>query len=654
MIRCESPFRVFHGKIILLSLLLLFIPFFILPAFDISIRLKPYASFPMGDGNTVPAGFEMYNTGGGGDAGLEIDLSTIFSNRIGLGYTMGIEGGMMINPFRNESEMNVNFYSGGGLLGLYFYPLSRLLMRFDAAAGISQAVTGESGSDPMVSMPGMYYRYGGELGFRFTPGFLISANAGWRQYQLNDNPDPRKGGELFTGTYAGLTAQLTFHAGNRTGEAVSAIFVPYESVYPAFMQTYKNNPIGNIVISNNENAEIRDVRVSFRAGDYTSAEFRCGTLSVIPRGRRANVPLLADFSNEILRFTGSSQINGEIIIRYKLLGQERTSEQAITVAVHDRNRVAEGDAAAFVAFISPTAPETLEFARAVMGLERLSRRTGHNPNLSYATWLLETIRASQFRIANDQLTENRVQFPSETLLFRSGTSRDLALLYAACLAGVGIGSAFIQTESELLVAVSLGVNQSAAETLFNGTGRIIIVNDTVWLPLSMNAMNDGFMAAWNRAVTVLNRAFATGGMADFAAVEAAWGYYPPALMYELGRPGIRIDNAAVSREVNRFVQLYITQELNPIIQRISAQTTSAVQQNRLGILFARAGRIPESKTAYERAANMGSVAAMTNRGNLALAERDFATAQRWFNQALAREPQNAAALRGLERVAEAR
>jgi len=45
---------------------------------------------------------------------------------------------------------------------------------------------------------------------------------------------------------------------------------------------------------------------------------------------------------------------------------------------------------------------------------------------------------------------------------------------------------------------------------------------------------------------------------------------------------------------------------------------------------------------------------MTNRGNLALIERDFAAAERWFRQALSKDSQNSAALRGLEQITESR
>jgi Flp pilus assembly protein TadD len=119
----------------------------------------------------------------------------------------------------------------------------------------------------------------------------------------------------------------------------------------------------------------------------------------------------------------------------------------------------------------------------------------------------------------------------------------------------------------------------------------------------------------------------------------------------LGRNVIHTDNTAATNAVNRAVQAYITQEINPIIQRVQGAANSAAQQNRLGILLARAGRIADARAAYERAAGMGSVPAMTNRGNLALIENDFVAAERWFGQALARDSENRAALRGLGRIA---
>jgi hypothetical protein len=395
--------------------------------------------------------------------------------------------------------------------------------------------------------------------------------------------------------------------------------------------------------------------VSFRASPYTASEFPCGSLPIIPRGRSAELPLLADFSPEVLRFTDKGRILGEAVIRYRFLGQEREAVRSVILATHNRNTVTEGDPAALAVFISPTSPETVDYAKFIAGLARNDRRTGHNQNFQYVIWLLEGLRASGVILGDTYANKTEAQFPAETLSFRSGNSRDLALLCAGGLESVGIPAAFIQTEDDFLLAVSLNISQSAAETLFNGTGKILIINGGVWLPLSMSAFNEGFTAAWARGVKALNDTFKAGGVADFVMVEEAWASYPPAPLPEQGGRTIRTDTAAATREVTRAMQQYIDSEITPILRQVQTQISSsptAALYNRLGIVQVRAGRIAEGKASYERAAGMGSVPAMTNRGNLAMSEKDYTTAERWFRQALSRDSQNAAALRGLEQIAE--
>jgi len=615
---------------------------------DFNIRPKGFVYFPSDDVKSA-GGNAMYNMGGGGDIGFEIDLSSIWPNPAGIGYTLGVEGGMLFNGIQGDEEKSLSIYSAGGDVGLYCFPLSRLFIRIDGSIGAYiPSLDGNSGDI------GMCWRGGGELGFRFTPGFTIAANAGWRQYQLADN------GIFNAGLYAGLTAQFSVQTGNNANrETVGVNLDQYESVYPAFMQLYQTNAIGSLVIRNNENAEIRDVRVSFRASPYTASEFPCGTIPFIARGRGAALPLLADFSSEILRFTDKGRILGEVVIRYKFLGKEREAVRSVILAANNRNMVTAEDIAALAAFISPTSPDTVDYAKFIAGLSRNDRRIGHNPNFQYAIWLIEGLKAGGVILGKTYSDKTEAQFPAETLSFRSGNARDLALLVAGCLESVGIPAAFVQTENDFLVAVSLNINASAAETLFSGTGfnsvKVLMIDDRVWLPLSMTAFNDGFTATWTRAINVLGDNFKAGKTAEFVIVEDAWAVYPPAPFPEQGGRAVRTDTAVAGREVNRAMQQYISGEIQPLLNqvqtRVSAAPTAALH-NRLGILQVRAGRLADGKASYERAAGMGSVPAMTNRGNLALSEKDYATAERWFRQALSKDAKNAAALRGLEQIAE--
>jgi hypothetical protein len=629
----KLPFRGF----ILLALLIVHCS--LLSGLDFNFRPKGFTAIPMGTGNTAESAYDRYSIGGGGELGFEVDLSTVWPNPLGIGYTAGLEAGMTLNAIQGDTPENVSFYSAGGALGLYYFPLSRLFLRIDGATGLYQAARADARSEP-----GLFWRGGGEIGFRFTPGFTLAANSGWRQFQNNNSV-------LNSGMYAGLTAQLTLQTGANRNEGIRATVDQDGAVYPAFMRLYQTSIVGNIVIRNNENAEIRNVRVSFRAYPYTVSEFPCGAIPFLARGRGVTLPLLADFSPEILRFTDNGRILGEIVIRYRFLGREREAVQTVILATNNRNTTTD-DVAALAAFISPTSVETLDYAKYIAGLARTNSRTGHNWNFQYAVWLLEGLRAGGIKLAETYVDETQVQFPAETLSYGSGSARDLALLCAAALEGVSIPAAFIKTENDFIAAFSLGVDMSAAETLFNGTDRILIINGEVWLPLSMNAFNDGFTAAWAQAA-VLNELFKSGNNADFVMVEEAWATYPPAPLPELGGRTVRTDTAVAANRVNTAMTQYIEQELQPILRLVQSQINAnptATLYNRAGIVQARIGRIAEAKTSYERAAGMGSVPAMTNRANLALSERDYAAAERWFRQALARDSQNQAALQGLEKI----
>jgi len=613
-------------------------------ALDLLLRPKAFAFIPMGEGSTSVSGLTRYDMGGGADVGFDADLSSIWPNPLGIGYTVGLEGGMTTNPVMSNDPKNLLNYSLGGTIGLYFFPVSRIFIRADGTAGVYRASL-----DRFLSPYGFYWRGGGELGFRFTPSFLLAANSGWRQYE-----DSRSGRPFSSGLYAGVTAQITLVTSNTGRRGAEGVLVQPDPVYPAFLQLYQDIPVGTIKIRNRENAEIRNVRLSFRAANYTSSEYFCASAPIIPRGGEIELPLHADFSPNLLRFTDSGRVLGEVVIRYNFLGQEREAISVVTVSSHSRNTITEGDITSLAAFISPTSPEILEYSKFIVGLARSRRRIGHNQNMQYAIWLFEGLRALGIRTDETHNLENEAQFPAETLAFGRGTSRDIALLYATTLESVGISSAFIKVGTDYIIAIDLSIDSAAAETLFSNTDRILIINNNCWLPVATSSFDDGFIASWTRGFTTLNQAFARDEFVEFVETGEAWSVYPPAPLPEMGtRIGRLANTEVILAETNRVMDRYVVQEIMPIVWRVEAQiarSPTAANYNRLGILQARAGRLNEAKANYERAANMGFVPAMTNRGSLALTERDYNTAERWYRRALAVDSRNAAALRGLERV----
>jgi hypothetical protein len=645
---------------------LLFLTAFSAFSLDFSLRPGGFVFFPAGPGNEAADGHERFDTGGGGGLGFELDLASVWPNALGLGYALGFEGGLLALPYRSPASGNAQAYSVGGVLGLSGFPLSRLFVRVDGSVGAYLGLVNEG-----KGRAALYWRGGGELGFRFTPMFTLAALGGWQQYQS-------EGGVFCSGAYAGLALRLVFEAGSRRrGEGAAATFVQDEELYPAFLSLYQHSPLGTITIRNNENAEIRDLRVSFRAGDYTASEFPCGTLHLIPKGGSAELPLYADFSPELLRFTDRGRVLGEVVIRYRFLGKEKQSALTVSALAQNRNVYPLGDPWSLAAFVSPTSPEILAYAKHITGLARSRRRTGLNWNMQAAVWLFEGLRAAGIRLDDTHAVEGEAQFPAETLGFRSGNPTDLGLLFAAALEASDISAALVplagmqgsgeqgpgeQGSGDMVVAFHLGIGRAEAELLFNGLDRMLVLDGDVWMPLSMSFFNDGFMAAWDGGARALNELFAAGGEAGFIALENAWETYPPAPLPAQG--GAFRGGGDPGDSADAVMRQYIAREIQPLALAVQRQITSGggssvaggpsltSLHNRLGILLVRSGRIAEGKAAYERAAGLGSVPAMVNRGNLALIEGDYGAAERWLRQALAREPGNTGALRGLEKIGE--
>jgi hypothetical protein len=611
---------------------------------DISVRPRGYVSIPAGSGNRADSGDGRYESGGGADLGLDFDLSSLWVNGIGLGYTAGVEGGFGYASLKSPADGALRLYSGGAGLGLHYFPFSRILTRAEAALGLYQGVTEEA-----KSRADLWWRAGIETGFRFSPSFTLALAGGWKQYNSGS-------GVLHSGLYAGLGLQFTIHTGASAGAGVETRIMQEESVYPVFMELYQRNPAAAIVIRNNENAEIRDVRVSFKAADYTSSEFPCGAIALIAKGGEEELGLLADFSPQALEFTDAGRILGDVVIRYSFLGEERQTLRAASIRVSSRNTFPAGDPSGLAAFVSPSSPHILEFAKSITGLARAKRKPGMNGALQFGLWLFEGLAAAGLRVS-EKSAAGEYQFPAETLGFRGGSAADAGLLYAAVLEASGIPAALIPAGDDFIVALGLGVSEEAAETLAGDPGRLVIAGEEAWIPLSMRRLGEGFAASWRTGAEKLKSLVRDGQAMDFVVLEEAWTRYPPAPLAWTGTDFELPGESAVTKRAEAAVAAYIAQEIEPLIPALQAQirdSPSGRLYNRLGLVSLRAGRMNEAKAACERAAGMGLAAGMVNRGQIALLEKDYAAAEKWFRQALAKDPNNAVALRGLEKAAERR
>jgi hypothetical protein len=617
-------------------------------ALDLTVRAKPYFTLPLGVTKN------NFDAGGGLDLNLDIDLSSIpfLSNPLFIGYTAGPEAG--IGMIHTKADDMGTLFFGGLNASLFYYPVSRLSFRLGGTFGFYQASDSEGNT-----YANTMWKYGAEIGFRFSPQFTLSVNGGLRQY----NYRPEK--PTYQGIYMGLTGQILFDT-SRQDDGVSVTLKQDEPLLPIFAGLYRQNSIGTLRIVNNESAEIRNISVSFRAGGYTSSEILCGQAGRLGKRKTAEIPLIADFSSQILNFSESGRISGEVIVRYEILGSPKNVAGTALVEVYNRNSYRWGDSASLAVFVSPSAPETLDYQKYMVGIARNHIRTGLNRNMQNAMYLYEGLRVGGIKDSGDQQTPyatyhkdpallDYIQFPFQTLAYRSGDLDELGILFAASLEAAGIKAALIPLENDFIVAFSLGIDEAQASSFFYNLDGVLVKNDEVWMPVAFSSFRDGFINSWYTAVNAVGTLLAEGGDMDFIVLEDAWKTYPPAAVMTQEAQFDKPPEENVARVVDTDIARYIVAELGPKIQelrdtiRIQGEIPSLL--NQLGLLYIRSGMFNEAKTEYLRSASQGSVAAMVNLGNLAMLDSDAVSAERWFSQALRADPSNRGAADGLNQIA---
>jgi len=616
------------------------ISFCLLPlsAMNIGLRITPEVPIPVGSASSP-----YYSVGGGASFGLGAELADLFY--------LGPEFSFAIVPTLNTGH-TIQLYQGGLGVGLFFFPVDRVRLRVGISGGGYEAM-----NDAGVSYGNLWWKAGGGVAFRLNPGFALGVDAAYDWLNYPGEP-------LYSGIAIGASAQFSLST-TRSAGRVDASFEQAEPVFPLLFSVYKTNSLGSITLVNNESAEIRDVRVSFRSSGYTAAAMECGTVDLIRRGRTAEVPLYADFSDAVMNFTEDGKIPGEITVTYRLLGAERDSAKSVVIPVYNRNTMKWIDSAELASFISPNSPEVLDYSKFVAGVARGNLRSALNRNMQFAMYAFEALKVSGIAWSGDDVTPytefrsdptklDYIQYPFQTLQYGSGDYDDIGLLYAALLESTGIETALIPLRDDFVVAFSLGISPDAASSLFDSLDRLLLIYCNAWMPVSFRSMKEGFVNAWYGGIANLSEAINAGESVDLVNLRDAWNRYPPAAIKTSGAVAEKPSETLLQKSVDTDLLRYIASEFGPKIQALRAKINTSGGDdslyNQLGLLYVRAGLYEDAKTEFQKSVNRGSLSANVNLGNLAMLERDYETAKKWFSQALKIDPQNRIARTGLDRV----
>ncbi|MGO8692177.1 MAG: tetratricopeptide repeat protein [Rectinemataceae bacterium] len=588
-------------------------------------------------------------------AGDQADFSPGFGGGTALEYPLlpflvpFVRGVYSSNPIKTTGTASLDLYEGDIGLGFALKAGDSFGFRLDAMGGAASA--------GYLEKSGNAYTAGFRLGasLRVAPAWTLEADGGLSRYYGRDAP-------FLTVATAGLIASFALSA---IGGHTSRLRIEeqhIDQVFPSLYAFYDDHPFGSVRIVNDEDGAVRNVVVSFNAGNYMDQPKVCGQYSVIPSGGGVTVPLTALFTDQVLSITQGIDAQGEIIVDYSFFGRRSEVRFPIDFRIQFRNAITWTDDRRAAAFVSPTNPASLWFSRFAAGIVRDRLRSGINRNLQLGLCLFEAERlyglnyvvvpANDYSVkhANASIVDS-VQFPHQTLQNRGGDCSDLSILYASLLQSIGIRAAFITIPGHIFAALDLGISEEEARSSFYDPDLLIYRDGRAWAPVEITMVRDDFMKAWKVGAKEWYDN-TERGQAAFYTLPDCWKVYPAASFPDVDPRFALPDQAEMMRTFDSSLDHFVVRQIDPQVRRLKerlAQADPSELANELGILYGRYGMLREAWAQFSSAAKNGYQSAWDNLGNVAFLRKDSTLALSYYQYAEKLDRNDNIALLGISR-----
>ncbi len=617
---------------------------------DLSVQLRPAVELPIGSKSLLFSSDAVYGLGGS----VAVKGQYIFPG-LPLLYSEGVLN-VALQPTQADLLSLISAGLGAGVnlrLGD--------TMSFQLGGEAGWYVGMYPGTDP-ASNP--YWGGGLSLAWDFSPTFSLSAGAGYRYY-LGYDSTAAAYTDLYQGVSVNLGTVFRLFAG-RDRSKLKVKDIHFDPVFPVFYSYYDDHPVGSIELVNGENSSITDLNVYFHVKQYMEQPKLSATVPRLRRGDAASVDLRALFTNSLLFLTEGTKVSSEIIAEYTYLGRKFTQRIPYTLRIYDRNSMTWDDDRKAASFVSAKDPTVLLFSKNTAGI---IREQGYSPidfNLRAAMGIFEALRlygmnyvidpqSSYIEASKDAAFIDFLQFPSQTLVYRSGDCDDLSILYCSMLESVGIETAFITVPGHIYMAFALDLSPEEAKQTFTNTDDLIFVGDRVWVPVEITMVNDGFSKAWKAGAKQWREALGKNSGA-FYPVHEAWKDFQPVGISSTPLSLVYPGKESILERYQQALEEFVDREIGAAIGSYQAQfregKDSPRLRNRFGVLYARYGRFADAEQQFLKAVDLSRsyAAPMVNLGNVYYLQQEPQKALRWYERARELAPNSKAVLAGLAQV----
>jgi tetratricopeptide (TPR) repeat protein len=624
------------------------------------IQMIPAVAFPLGESATI------FSFGGGG--AITGEYRPPF-------FPLGLlRAEIEYGYYPIQARQSVSFTSVGAGIGVSYNFIPNLGIKLYADGGATYGFfnsTFEGYWNP-------YVKGGLDIYASFPPGFMISLG-GTFLYQI--------------GLYMGVGATLGVSVGlgtpvtvqkfkpaapkplqekpqpllnaTKTGAGLELSQLNIQDIYPVFYKYYDDHPIGNAVLHNWEKTAVQNVKVSVWIKEYMNDPKEVAGPATIESGQDATVDLFALLKKEVLTNTEDTKVAANLSVKYTLNGKEVTKESVQTIRLLKRNSLTWDDDRKAAAFVTPNDPTTVKFAKNVASMVNGKGNTSVEPNIRMASALHNALTLYGLTYTSDPVatlnsdnkTVDYIQFPQQTLDYRSGKCSDFSALYASMFEALGLETAFITIPGHIYMAVALSLSPADARASFTHKDDLIIKDNKVWLPIEITLREGGFLKAWQLGAKEWRENLAKN-QAVLYPVREAWKTYEP-VGFSAGSLDVKIPAEdklvkAFAADLDAFVKGEMGQQelaLQTAVTKATTQANKSKALNSLAVLHSRFGLLAQAQKEFEQVlAKEEYLPSLINLGNIYFVQDNNEKALELYNRAAKKAPKNATVLLCIARV----
>jgi tetratricopeptide (TPR) repeat protein len=613
----------------------------------LSVSASPFLSIPVG----TDASF----LGLGGGSGLNVEMRLPF---LPFAYTGAqVDYGYTSTPDPATSLSTVGLSAIAGV-NIQLMPI--LGMKVFGTGGWFFGFLNSGGGAP-ENHP--YFSGGVRLDFDLSDTWGIGAEGSYRYYAglMNDVAVRLVGTyriPAFGTTYSGGSLPPGYTPIQNGGRGLSIIGIKATPIFPVFLKYYDSHPFAELAVRNFESIAAESIKITAVIKDYMDNARSCVIPIRIEPGSGATAQVFALFNDKLLNIAEATKLTLTLILEYTQYEKSYRDEYAPSVDALFRNAMTWEDDRRMAAFISGRDPSSFGFTRGVLSATRAAFNPALSHDLQSAMLIYESLRSyglSYVKDPNSQLASNNktsvdsLQFPQQTMQYKTGDCDDLSILYCSLLESIGIETAFITTPGHVFAAFSSGAKPEDAIRYLGKMNDFIVKGDMAWIPVEMTALSSDFMGAWREGS---REWLSARDKAALYPTHDAWTSYPPVVVSNSAATPVIPSASRLTSFLKDEVQALMNRELTPreaaLIGESKKQGSEEKSLNTLGVLYARFGLYDKAEAQFNALANSKNYTpALINLGNLYLLKLQYKQAIAQFQKVLKNVPTNPTGLLGV-------